>query len=42
MLRIVLLLACLLAALLENYQVCFGSSFIKTQEDFSLCAMYFQ
>lgn len=42
MLRILLLLACLLTALLENYQVCFVNPFIKTQEDCSLCAIYFQ
>lgn len=39
MLQILLLLACILTALLENYQVCFVSLFIKTQEDFLFCAI---
>lgn len=39
MLQIMLFLACILTALLENYQVCFVSLFIKTQEDFLLCAI---
>lgn len=39
MLQKLLLLACLLTALVENYQVCFVSLFIKTMEDFLLCAI---
>lgn len=39
MLWILLLLACIVTALLENYQVCFVSLFIKTQEDFLLRAI---